>query len=71
MKNFTAKKQTVIQANNLIGQKIYDTRFDQFYTVVSREKFFFTLDYEKRGLKKEAVSFVIYCIENGSHLMKK
>lgn len=70
MKHYTAKKQTVIQANNLIGQEIYDTRFDQYYTVASREKFFFTLAYEM-GCKKEAVSFVVYCIKNGSHLIKK
>jgi len=67
---FSQIKKQIAAANELIGQKIYDCRFDQFYTVASRDKHFFELQYEKRGTKKEAVSFVQYHIEMGQHILK-
>ena len=64
-------KKKIIDANLLVGEKIYDCRFDQMYQIVERKKHNFICLYEKKGVVVEAVSFIKYHIEKGQHIVKQ
>lgn len=55
---FTELKKQVISADKFVGQRIYDRRYQDFFTVTKRDKLFFIVTYEKRSTAptKESVS---------------
>ena len=61
------------EANNLIGKRFYDLRFEDYFTVNSSDKSgnWLNLTYDKRGGKREATSFVTYHINMQQYLLAK
>lgn len=54
---FSELKKQVVKFNSFIGKRIYDRRYQDFFTIEKREKQFFVISYEKRQTapKKESV----------------
>jgi hypothetical protein len=60
------------EAEKLIGKTFYDCRYDEYYTVLSSDnsRNWLNLEYVKRGLRREATSFITYHIDMKQHLLK-
>jgi hypothetical protein len=70
MKLFSKIRKLILQADGLIGKKLYDSRYADYYSIVKREKHRYVLLYQRRGIQTESVSFIIYMIENKQHTFK-
>lgn len=55
---FTELKKQVILSDSFVGKRIYDRRYQDFFTVTKRDKRFFIVAYENKTTAptKESVS---------------
>lgn len=66
----TSKTNIESESQKLIGQKFYDLRYEDYYTVISADKSgnWLNLEYKKLGAKREATSFITYHIDQKQHI---
>ena len=69
----TNKTSIESEANNLIGKRFYDLRFEDYFTVNRSDESgnWLYLTYDKMGDKREATSFVTYHIDMQQYLLAK